>query len=173
MSICEKCGYESEDNKEVEGKILCQICRQFAPDKDKLEEYINEKINWHVLETFRRFSNKEKLKQGMSDKAKEGKIMNRAAFGYKIENKQLVPDEEKKLIVQKIFMDFLEEKASLNSLAKKYNFSVNGIKKILKNFTYLGKVKFSGQILQGTHQPIISSELFNKVQKKLENSRIN
>jgi len=60
---------------------------------------------------------------------------------------------------------------SLNKLAKKYNFSVNGIKKILKNFTYIGKVKFSGQIIDGEHEPIISPTLFNKVQNKLEEKK--
>jgi dTDP-4-amino-4,6-dideoxygalactose transaminase len=54
------------------------------------------------------------------------------------------------------------------ALAKKHNFSVNGLKKILRNFTYIGKVKFDGQIHQGKHQAIISSMLFNKVQDKLD-----
>jgi hypothetical protein len=33
--------------------------------------------------------------------------MSRAPFGYKIENKELIVDEEKKLIVPQIFFDFL------------------------------------------------------------------
>lgn len=166
---CEKCGYESEENKEIlAGRFLCSICRTFIPEEEYLEEYINEKIDSRVLESFRKFKN-DKNEKGMENKAKQGRIMSRAPYGYKIENKELVVEEEKSLIVQKIFMDFLNNEISLNQLSKNYNFSVNGIKKILKNFTYLGKIKFSGQILPGKHPAIISSELFNKVQKKLEN----
>ena len=57
---------------------------------------------------------------------------------------------------------YTREKGKIEVLAR-------GIKKILRNFTYIGKVKFSGQILQGKHEAIISPELFNKVQNKLEN----
>jgi len=94
--------------------------------------------------------------------------MSRAPFGYKIINKDLIPDQEKKLIMQNLFLEFLNENKTLTSLSKKYNFSVNGIKKILRNFTYIGKVKFKGQISQGKHEAIISPEIFNKTQSKLE-----
>ncbi len=114
-----------------------------------------------------------KSKEAMIKKAREGKVMSRAPFGYKLEKKQLIPDEEKKLIVERIFLDFLNEKISLTKLAERHGFSVNGLKKILRNFTYIGKVKFDGQILQGKHEAIISPELFNKVQSKLESLGIN
>ncbi len=166
MMRCEKCGYESDENKLFQETCLCSICRQFAPSSN-LGEYLSEKIDSRVLDSFRKFSRSNI--SGMNDKFKQGNVMSRAAFGYRIVNKELVVDEEKKLQVQGIFQDFLNQETSLNSLAKKYGFSVNGLKKILKNFTYLGKVKFSGGIIQGKHQPIISSELFNKVQNKLEN----
>ena len=45
---------------------------------------------------------------------------------------------------------------------------VNGLKKILTNFTYIGKIKFNNQIFNGNHQPILSSTLFNHVQNKFE-----
>ena len=62
---------------------------------------------------------------------------------------------------------------NLTKLAKKHNFSTNGLKKILKNFTYIGKVKFNGQIHDGKHKAIISPVLFNKVQDKLERLKKN
>jgi len=165
--VCEKCKYEGEYAEKFSRK-LCKICYNFSPDnKEDFNQYLNEKIDWKVIETFRKYKS-NKLKQGMENKAKQGNVMSRAAFGYIIEKKKLIPDPQKKLIVQKIFMDFLEKNISLNQLAKSNNFSVNGIKKILKNFTYIGKVKFAGQISQGKHESLISPELFNKVQSKLE-----
>jgi DNA invertase Pin-like site-specific DNA recombinase len=106
-------------------------------------------------------------KQGMLKKAQSGKVMSRAAFGYKIQEGRLIPAENKE-VVENIFLDFQNNKISLNKLAKKYGFSINGIKKILTNFTYIGKIKFNGELHQGKHPPLISSMLFNHVQDKLE-----
>lgn len=114
---------------------------------------------------------RENQKQGMVKKAQKGELMSRAAFGYKIENKRLVPAQNFKEI-EEIFEEFLNENISLRRLAEKHNLSVNGLKKILKNFTYLGKIKFNNQIFEAPHQPLISSTLFNHVQNKLENLRI-
>ena len=93
--------------------------------------------------------------------------MARPAFGYKLESGKLVPAQNFRE-VEEIFEEFLNTNISLTKLAKKHNFSVNGLKKILKNFTYIGKIKFNNQIHDGNHQPIISSTLFNHVQNKLE-----
>ena len=110
---------------------------------------------------------REKQREGMINKAAKGSLMSRAPFGYKIVDKKLIPAENYREI-EEIFEEFLEKKMSITKLAKKHNFSVNGFKKILTNFTYLGKIKFDGQTHQGSHQPLISSTLFNHVQNKLE-----
>jgi len=118
----------------------------------------------------------EKLKQqrgqnqksGMIKKASFGKVMSKPAFGYKIEQGKLIKDQEKARKIQELFQDFLQNNLSLNKLAEKHGFSVNGIKKILKNFTYIGKIKFDNQIHDGQHEPIISSTDFNHVQDKLD-----
>ena len=109
----------------------------------------------------------EVQKQGMVDKASKGSIMSRPAFGYKIENNKLVPAQNSEE-VREIFEEFLNEKIPLSQLARKHSFSVNGLKKVLTNFTYIGKIKFNNQIHDGNHEPIISSTLFNHVQNKLE-----
>ena len=105
-------------------------------------------------------------KKGMLDKAVLGRIMSRPAFGYKIQNKKLVPAENYEEI-EEIFEDFLQN-PNLTKIAKQHSLSVNGLKKILRNFTYLGKIKFNNQVYQGEHKPLISSTLFNHVQDKLD-----
>ncbi len=109
----------------------------------------------------------ENQKRGMVEKASRGGIMSRAPFGYAMENKKLIPAPNFAEI-EEIFQEFLTGDISLTQLAGKHNLSVNGLKKILKNFTYIGKVKFNNQIHPGNHQPIISTTLFNHVQNKLE-----
>jgi len=106
-------------------------------------------------------------KKGMIKKASQGNLMTRPAFGYRIENGKLVSAENYKEI-EEIFEEFLRENISLRQLAEKHGLSVNGLKKVLKNFTYIGKIKFNNQVHEGSHQPIVSSTLFNHVQNKLE-----
>ncbi len=106
-------------------------------------------------------------KNSMIKKASQGNLMSRAPFGYNIEDRKLIPAQNFRE-VEEIFEDFLNNKISLRQLAEKHNLSVNGLKKILKNFTYIGKIKFNNQIHEGNHQPIVSSTLFNHVQNKLE-----
>jgi site-specific DNA recombinase len=106
-------------------------------------------------------------KQGMIKKASQGNLMSRAPFGYKIIDGKLVPAENFREI-EEIFEEFLNEDISLRALSEKHNLSVNGLKKILTNFTYIGKIKFNNQVHEGSHQPIVSSTLFNHVQNKLE-----
>ena len=103
----------------------------------------------------------------MVKKAVQGKVMSRAPFGYVIENKKLIPAQNYKEI-EEIFEEFLSGNLSLRNLSEKHNLSVNGLKKILKNFTYIGKIKFDNEIYEAKHQQIISSSLFNHVQNKLE-----
>ena len=110
---------------------------------------------------------RENQKQGMIKKASKGNLMSRAPFGYIIQEGKLTPAENHKE-VEEIFEEFLVEKISLRKISEKHKLSVNGLKKVLRNFTYIGKIKFNNQIFAGTHEPIISSTLFNHVQNKLE-----
>ena len=170
---CIKCNHESDDNKKKFGLSFCSVCFVFSPNNpEELDEYSNEKISSdssNILDSFRKyaFERGEIQKQGMIKKASKGDLMSRPAFGYKIVNKKLIPSENFRE-VEEIFEEFLNSKISLTKLAKKHNFSVNGLKKILRNFTYIGKIKFNGNIHDGTHQQLISPILFNQVQNKLE-----
>ncbi len=183
---CQKCGFYGMSEEleihhikmkanggihDVDNLItLCSICHHYCPDDEKeFEIYLSEKIQGDILDTFRKSqkSISKRTKKGMDKKARDGNIVTRAAFGYKLEDKKLSLAENSYL-VQEIFQDFLNQTISLTKLAKKYGFSVNGLKKILSNQTYLGKIKFDNQIHQGTHQPLLSSTLFNHVQNKLE-----
>lgn len=171
---CEKCGYKSAKNHNYLGKILCEFCAYFAPEKkEDLENYISEKINWRDLQTYRKQGKLGGIRQkrGMKDKAKMGQVMSRAPFGYKIQKNKLIPSENSQ-VVEDIYIDFLNSELSLNRLSKKYGFSINGLKKILTNFTYIGKIKFDGEVHEGKHKPLISTTLFNHVQDKLEKLKI-
>lgn len=171
---CSKCSYESENNFLLFGLPLCTVCSKFAPrDPEELDKYLEEKIDAKAIKPFRKYSYLvgENQKKGMIKKARLGSPMSRPPFGYKFTEGKLVPAQNFRE-VEEIFEEFLTQKISLTKLAKKHNFSVNGLKKILRNFTYIGKVKFNNQIHEGKHDAIISSTLFNHVQNKLEKLEI-
>jgi len=150
---------------------LKEIGVDFVSLQDKIETTsASGKLMFHIISSFAEFERdvtSERTKFSMDKQARDGHVITRAPKGYKIENKMLVPKEDSYL-VQELFQTFLNETISLNKLSKKYGLSVNGLKKVLKNFTYVGKIKFAGQVLDGKHTPLISHELFIKVQKKLE-----
>ena len=178
---CAKCNFYSplgsglEINKTY-AVVLCSICNNFAPeDKLKFDKYLEEKIEWQNLETFRNSgtnrSSHSVHKQGMIERSRAGKLVARPPFGYRVKHGELIADEEDAESVRLIFQEFADGK-SLNQIAKTYQLSVNGVKKILKNFSYLGKVKFDNQINQGFHKPLVTSELFNRVQQRFEKKKI-
>ncbi|MEK6945717.1 MAG: recombinase family protein [Nanoarchaeota archaeon] len=148
----------------------------FVSLQDKIETTsASGKLMFHIISAFAEFERNvtgERTKFSMDKKARDGNPITRAPYGYKIVEKKLIPSENSYL-VNEIFQDFLNQKISLTQLAKKYGFSVNGLKKILTNQAYLGKVKFDNQTHPGAHQPLISSTLFNHVQNKFETLGIN
>ena len=143
----------------------------FISLQDKIETTsASGKLMFHIISAFAEFERNvtgERTKFSMDKKARDGNPITRAPWGYKYEGKKLIPTEHS-YQVQEVFQDFLNQDISLTQLAKKYGFSVNGLKKILTNQTYLGKIKFDNQTHQGIHQALISSTLFNHVQNKLE-----
>ena len=167
--VCKKCGYHELKEVRLFGSSLCRICYTFAPSKlSDFQDYISEKVDWKILDTFRKHGHipGKKQKEGMSHKAKKGNVMSRAALGYSIVEGKLVQNEDASR-VHSLFKTFLERNYSLNSLAKNFGLSVNGLKKVLTNRTYLGEIKFGGQIHKGDHKAIISPDLFYAVQRKL------
>lgn len=143
----------------------------FISLQDKIETTsASGKLMFHIISAFAEFERNvtgDRTKFSMDKQARDGNHVTRAPWGYKLEEKKLVPSEHS-YQVQEVFQEFLNNKISLTKLAKKYGFSVNGLKKILTNQTYLGKVKFDKQTHKGLHQALISSTLFNHVQNKLE-----
>jgi len=153
---------------------LCSICHRYSPDsKEDFLNYIKEKVDWKILETFRKShrSISKRTWQGMSNHFKQGMHLSKAPLGYRLYNKQLIIDPENMDKVRNLFKTFAEFDMSLTQLAQKNSLTTSGLIKLLSNKTYLGKIKFGEQETEGTHQPIIETEIFDKVQKKLAKMR--
>jgi len=167
---CKKCGYSEKKQGKIFGSPLCRVCRTFAPNNPKdFQNYISEKIDWKILDTFRiyGYTPGTRQKQGMQKMAKIGRIQTRPPLGYDVLNGNLIPNEDA-VKIHSLFRTFLARNYSLNSLAKNFSLSVNGLKKVLTNRTYLGEIRFDGKIFRGDHQAIINAEIFYATQRKLK-----
>lgn len=166
---CIKCNYKDKNKKIIFSNELCLVCSHFAPENpEQFKNYINEKLDWRILDTFRKFNQKpgQKQKQGMNKQAQKGHVVTRPPLGYDLIKGRLIPNQEASK-VHHIFKSFLETPLSFNKFSKQNNISFNGMKKILTNRTYLGEIKFSGNLYKGKHKPIISPEIFYAVQRKI------
>ncbi|PIN91021.1 hypothetical protein COU57_02330 [Candidatus Pacearchaeota archaeon CG10_big_fil_rev_8_21_14_0_10_32_14] len=119
-----------------------------------------------IIEAYKKLRAKNQ-KEGMMQKARSGNIVTRPPFGYDLIQGKLIPSQNYRE-VEDIFSEFLNSNLSLRKISMNHNLSVNGLKKILSNFTYIGKIKFDGEIHQGSHQPLVSTTIFNHVQNKLK-----
>jgi len=150
---------------------LKKIDIDFISLQDKIEtNSASGKLMFHIISSFAEFERDiigERTRFGMEKKARDGEIVNRAPLGYKIKDKRLVIDHENKDLVKEIFLLYSEHRISLNALAKRYHYTVRGIKKLLMNQTYIGKVKFNENLHKGLHDPIIDKELFEKANRKI------
>jgi len=167
---CKKCGYVDKKELTIFGSTLCRVCATFAPEKiHDFQEYIDEKLDWKEIDTFRKYDTHpgKKQKQGMQKKATVGRLQTRPPLGYDVVNGNLIPNEDA-VKVHSLFKTFLARNYSLNSMAKNFSLSINGLKKVLSNRTYLGEIKFDGKINKGEHQPIINPEIFYAAQRKLK-----
>jgi len=184
---CQKCGFQDKTTEEIEPHhivlrvsdgesdiqnliTLCSICHYYSPDsREEFDKYLKEKIDGNILNTFRKSerSVSKRTKKGMLKKFNAGVHLTKAPKGYNLVNKELIINDQEAEQVRKIFEEFLNSGISLTQLAKKHNMTTAGIKKLLKNTTYLGRVKFAGQESNGQHKPLIEEELFKNVQEKI------
>jgi transposase-like protein len=115
------------------------------------------------------FGTKVLIGRGMDKKAKKGYVQYKAPLGYTHRDGKLIVDEEKVGIVRAIFDSYVRER-NISKIARHYGLSRMQIYRILRNETYLGKVKWRSQMIDGKHAPIIDPRTFDKVQQ-LRSSR--
>lgn len=136
----------------------------------------------------------EEVKRGMTEKAKRGGVLSIAAFGYKVENGNFVIIPEEAEILKKVFSDYLNGKGFL-SIAKMLNamgirthrgnkIENRTIEYWLNNPVYIGKTRWNPDgklsrnytattaiISDGTHEAIIDTETWDKVQEKMREQK--
>lgn len=133
------------------------------------------------------------VKRGMTEKAGRGEPMCHPALGYKLIDKQYYPDESEAPIIRQIFSDYANGKGLREIATQLGNQGVRThrgnppdnrlIDYILHNPVYIGKIRWSTDgkaaskrdydnenilITDGSHEPLIDMDLWNKVQERLK-----
>ncbi|OFW89286.1 MAG: hypothetical protein A3B66_00425 [Alphaproteobacteria bacterium RIFCSPHIGHO2_02_FULL_46_13] len=149
------------------------------------------RLTLNVLLSFAQFEREvigERVRDKIAASKKKGMWMGGASpIGYRVEGRQLVPDKASADTVQKIYKTYLrldsvtDVKNELDRLQIKSRewvskkgivhpacyFSRGLLYKILRNPIYIGKIAHKNHIYEGQHEPILTQELWDKVQEKL------
>lgn len=112
---------------------------------------------------------RERTRMGMYERVKSGLWMGggRVPFGYSYDSNKdiLVPNEHAEEVRQ--IYDLYLQGYSTTQLANMFDVAGDRhITNILDRITYLGKINFRGEILEGQHEAIIDEETWEKVQRE-------
>ena len=118
---------------------------------------------------------KERMSMGKEARAKQGKFngSGHIPIGYNYVNGEFVVNEFEKMQIIEIFESYVSGVAPqkicdrLNQAGHTHKYGKwqgKAIRDILSSKTYLGYVKFRGEWFKGSHEPIISEDLFDQVQ---------
>ena len=120
----------------------------------------------------------EEVRKGMIEKARQGHWPTVAPVGYvnNLVSHRIEPDPERAPIIVKLFEWYASGEYSLKVLTKKAaaagltNRTGGGalarsrIHQVLQNPIYYGEFYWLGQLHQGLHKPVISRDLYDRVQ---------
>jgi len=123
----------------------------------------------------------ENVRRGIRQKIRRGEWATLAPIGYvnNPKTRNIEPDPVKARILKKGFEEFASGKHSLESLRHRLHFlglvSKAGkplvkavMHGILTNPVYIGLIPHKGELYEGKFQPIVSKEVWDKVQKELK-----
>ena len=122
-----------------------------------------------------------KIRRGLNINAKKCLVNGAIPYGYKSVNKKFVIDNEKAVVVKKIFEMYLND-STMTSICKYLNglnyktthgnkFRISTINKILQNKRYCGYYIYKNHETEGGMPSIVSKEQFNEVAKKMAKNK--
>jgi site-specific DNA recombinase len=144
-----------------------RIIGKDSKSQDRLVHDVNLVLAKNYIENLR-----EEVKKGMREKAEQGIFPSRAPFGYRNNRleRTIEVHPEHAEIVKELFELYASGQYSLDKLRKQIipryglKFAKTALDQLLKNPFYYGQFTWEGKRYAGTHQPLISLELFERVQ---------
>ncbi len=123
----------------------------------------------------------ENVKRGVRQKLRRGEWPSYAPIGYSnnLKTKKIEIDSERGPKIKKLFelfstgqynlREMVSFATSMDLLGRESGNQLTKwtISKLLKNPIYYGFIRYTGELFEGKHEPLISKELFNKVQEAM------
>lgn len=127
----------------------------------------------------------EEVKKGLDEKARQGLFPGKPPFGYVSTRREdgkvtIIPDPERASIVTRLFSEYASGHYSIKRLRKvaaehglRYRKSREPITKstiyrLLRNRVYTGDFTWRGTLYRGTHEPLVTMAVFDRVQRILD-----
>ena len=127
----------------------------------------------------------EEARKGMQEKAEQGIWPTKSPLGYRNvagpDGKKIIStDPEVAPIVSKLFEWYATGQYALKEVARKArdagfiyrrtgaSVPISAVHSILRNRLYTGQFEWNGKLIQGQHQPLVSFELWERVQSVLD-----
>lgn len=147
------------------------------------------KFMWNIhLAVAKKYTDnlREEAMKGWAEKLAQGHMPSRPPIGYTtaIQNGKRIhiPDPKTSRIIRKAFELYLQPTESTTTIWAFLNQSgvrtysgkplaQSATHKLLLNTYYMGVISFDGKTYEGAHQPLISKQLYKRVQDKLHNKR--
>ncbi len=149
--ICLGIGSKKIDTTTTEGKMLFYVSLLFAEIEGDIK--------------------RDRVVPIQRDKVSKGKIITRSPFGYNLigkgsGNARWIINKKQAEVIREIFNGFVEG-VTIRMLCDEYSMPPSKIKYILKNQSYLGKIKYAGEWFKGNHTAIIDKDAFDKANSKI------
>ena len=124
----------------------------------------------------------DRITKGFARKAARGEwLTGPGPYGYTHDpaSKTLLPDPEEAAVVQSIFAAYVEERLGATAIAHRLNdtgrrsrngrlWSNQAVLRLLRNPTYVGKIRHDDQVHDGKHEPIVDAATFAAAQALLD-----
>ena len=160
-------------------RARCVIGDTPETPQGELMRDVNLSFSKFYLENLR-----EEVKKGMDEKVAQGGWPHQAPSGYLDDRatRSLIPDPERSPLVLYAFERYATGEVSLSQLASELagrgftsrsgaRVGVSTLHTMLRNPIYSGVIRYKGKLYPGTHEPIITPELFEAVQDVFEPNR--
>ena len=118
----------------------------------------------------------QKVKRGMNESRRKGNFTGGyLIYGYKVENKKILIDEDKAEIVRQIFDKFLQGVPVLEIIGdlkergimnRGRPFARNTVYRLLRNEKYIGVYRYGEEVFENIYPAIISKETYARAMEK-------
>lgn len=122
------------------------------------------------------------VKKGQTESLRRGRYPHRPKFGYERTNRPGIHQPNPKAMFIRLAFELYDSGCSINNIVEKLNkrglrntvskpATPSLIQRILRDHYYCGKISWKSKLYDGDHHPLVSSEIFQRVQERLDGKR--